>query len=306
MTQPIIEMKDIVKFYGEVKAVDHLSLNIFHKEVFGLLGPNGAGKTTVVEILEGLRKADAGEISVLDQPVPEKLDRIKQKLGVQLQITDLPELIRVKELLVLFAGYYNHSLPVAQVLEMAGLTEKKQVYTKHLSGGQKQRLALALALINDPEILILDEPTTGLDPQARRNIWEIIKNWQKAGKTILLTTHYMEEAEQICDRVGIIDRGKIIALGTPEELIRKQNLATAIEFELSENAENFDEKLFPEIEEFYRQGQNITAFSREPQKILVELVRALDNGSLPIKQISLRKTSLEDVFLELTGRKIRD
>ena len=161
MTQPIIEMKDIVKFYGEVKAVDHLSLNIFHKEVFGLLGPNGAGKTTVVEILEGLRKADAGEISVLDQPVPEKLDRIKQKLGVQLQITDLPELIRVKELLVLFAGYYNHSLPVAQVLEMAGLTEKKQVYTKHLSGGQKQRLALALALINDPEILILDEPTTG-------------------------------------------------------------------------------------------------------------------------------------------------
>lgn len=306
MRSPIIQIEDIVKTYGDVKAVDYLSLNIYPQEVFALLGPNGAGKTTTVEILEGLRKAESGNISVLGYPVPREFDLIKQNIGIQLQVTDLPDLIRAEELLELFASYYSKSLPVNRVLDMVSLTEKKRVYTKQLSGGQKQRLALALALINDPEILILDEPTTGLDPQARRNIWKIIKNWQKAGKTILLTTHYMEEAEQICDRVGIIDRGKIIALGTPEELIRKQNLATAIEFELLEGAENFDENLFPEIEGFYREGQKITAFSRDPQKILIELVRALDSGSLPIHQISLRKASLEDVFLELTGRKIRD
>lgn len=306
MTDSAITILNLCKFYGEVKAVDDLSLDIYSGEIFGLLGPNGAGKTTIVEILEGLRKADSGEISMLNYSIPAQINSVKQKLGVQLQTTDLPELIKVEELLTLFANYYKKSLNPQKLLDRLGLIEKSKSYTKELSGGQKQRLALAMSLINDPDILILDEPTTGLDPQARRNIWEIIKNLQGEGKTILLTTHYMEEAEQLCNRVGIIDKGKIIALGSPQELIKKQNLATAIEFELNEDADVFDKDLFSGIEEFHQQDRRVTIFSRKPQQLLIELVRALDQGTLPIQQISLRKVSLEDVFLELTGRKLRN
>lgn len=303
--QPSIKIQHLKKYYREVKAVDDLSIEIYSGEVFGFLGPNGAGKTTTVEILEGLREADKGDIFVLGFSIPEEIEEIKQKVGVQLQATDLPELIKVEELLILFESYYDKSIGVKKALELIGLEEKSKTYTKHLSGGQKQRLALALALINDPELLILDEPTTGLDPQARRNIWDIVKDLKKSGKTILLTTHYMEEAEQLCDRVGIIDHGKIIALGSPSELIEKQNLASAIELELKDGF-SIEKKLFKEIEEIYQEEQKVTIFSRESQKLLIKLVRALDLGTLPIQQISLRKASLEDVFLELTGRKLRD
>jgi ABC-2 type transport system ATP-binding protein len=300
-----IKIDNLKKYYGDVKAVDDLSIEIFSGEVFGFLGPNGAGKTTTVEILEGLREADGGNISVLGFSIPEEIEKIKQKVGVQLQATDLPELIKVEELLILFESYYNQSIGVNKALELIGLQEKSKTYTKHLSGGQKQRLALALALINDPELLILDEPTTGLDPQARRNIWDIVKDLKKSGKTILLTTHYMEEAEQLCDRVGIIDQGKIIALGSPSELIEKQNLASAIELELKDG-HSISKDQFKEIEEIYQEEQKVTIFSRKSQELLIKLVRALDQGTLPIQQISLRKASLEDVFLELTGRKLRE
>ena len=303
--QSTIKVQNLKKYYGDVKAVDDLSIEIFAGEVFGFLGPNGAGKTTTVEMLEGLRDADSGSISVLGCSIPKEAEKIKQEVGVQLQITDLPELIKVKELLVLFESYYDKSIGVNNALELIGLKEKSKAYTKHLSGGQKQRLALALALINDPKLLVLDEPTTGLDPQARRSIWDIVKNLKQSGKTILLTTHYMEEAEQLCDRVGIIDQGKIIALGSPSELIEKQNLASAIELELKDGS-SIKKNQFKEIEEIYQEGEKVTIFSRDSQKLLIKLVRALDNGELPIQQISLRKASLEDVFLDLTGRKLRE
>lgn len=303
--QPAIKIQNLKKYYNDVKAVDDLSVEIFPGEVFGLLGPNGAGKTTTVEILEGLRKADQGDVSVIGFSIPDELENIKQKVGVQLQTTDLPELIKVKELLIQFESYYEQSIGVDYILKLIGLEEKGKTYTKHLSGGQKQRLALALALINNPELLILDEPTTGLDPQARRNIWEIVKDLKKSGKTILLTTHYMEEAEQLCDRVGIIDYGKIIALGSPSELIEKQNLASAIELVLKDGFP-LNKEQFREIEEIYQEGQKVTIFSRQSQKLLIKLVRALDNGELPIQKISLRRASLEDVFLDLTGRKLRE
>jgi len=305
MKQSSIQINNLKKSYGDVKAVDDLSIEIFSGEVFGFLGPNGAGKTTTVEILEGLRKADSGEVSVLGFSIPKQIEEIKQNVGVQLQVTDLPDLIKVEELLIMFESYYTQSIGVDKVLKLIGLEEKKRDYTKNLSGGQKQRLALALALINDPQLLILDEPTTGLDPQARRSVWEIVTNLQKSGKTILLTTHYMEEAEQLCNRVGIIDHGKVIALGSPSELIAKQNLASAIELDLEEGCSIAKEQ-FKEIEDMYQEGQKLTIFTRESQKLFIKLVRALDSGTLPIQQISLRKTSLEDVFLELTGRKLRE
>ena len=248
-----IKIENLKKYYGNVKAVDNLSIEIYSGEVFGFLGPNGAGKTTTVEILEGLREADSGTVSVLGFSIPKEIDRIKQKVGVQLQVTDLPELIKVEELLILFESYYDKSIGVKNALELIGLQEKRKTYTKNLSGGQKQRLALALALINDPELLILDEPTTGLDPQARRNIWDIVKDLKQSGKTILLTTHYMEEAEQLCDRVGIIDQGKIIALGSPAKLIEKQNLASAIELEMKDGF-SFEKGQFQEMEEFHQEG----------------------------------------------------
>lgn len=300
-----ISIQHLHKSYGEIKAVNDFTLEIYRGEVFGLLGPNGAGKTTTVELLEGLRKADNGEIFVLDAAIPDQLDHIKEKIGVQLQVTELPELIRVEEYLALFASYYKKSIEPSRLLAMVGLEEKCHTFTKHLSGGQKQRLAFALALINDPELLILDEPTTGLDPQVRRSIWKVIRNLCDSGKTILLTTHYMEEAERICDRVGIIDHGRLIALGDPRDLIARQNLATAIELDLEGEME-FDRKLFPDIEEVFQEGTRLTIFSHHPREVLVQLVHALDQGTIPIQQISLRKATLEDVFLELTGHKIRE
>ena len=226
----VVEVKDLTKRYGDLVAVNEVSFGIEKGEIFGLLGPNGAGKTTTVEMIEGLRKLDGGTIKVCGIDVSKGTDRVKEIIGVQLQSTTIYDKIKVKEAVDLFGGYYQKSIPTDQILEDVSIADKQGSFVGTLSGGQKQRVALALALVNDPEVVFLDEPTTGLDPQARRNVWAIIESLKGGGKTIILTTHYMEEAERLCDRVGIIDHGKIIALDTPRDLIINADIESAVEF----------------------------------------------------------------------------
>jgi ABC-2 type transport system ATP-binding protein len=212
---PDIDVKGLVKRYGDVVAVDGLTFAVQKGEVFGMLGPNGAGKTTTLEIIEGLRTPDAGTVQVLGTDVIAHPSTVKERIGVQLQATALPPFTKVREAVQLFAALYQRSRPVEEVIEEFNLGEKADAYTDKLSGGQMQRLSIALALINDPDLVFLDEPTTGLDPQARLNIWTVIEGIRKRGKTVVLTTHYMEEAERLCDRVAVIERGRIVALDTP-------------------------------------------------------------------------------------------
>ena len=232
-----IEVENLHKSYGDLKAVDGLSLDVEEGEVFGLLGPNGAGKTTTVEILIGLRQRDSGNVRVMGFDPAQESDAVKAQIGVQLQQTQLYPLLSVEEMLKLFASFYSNSVSIDELLELVGLNERRKAKYQHLSGGQKQRLSLALTLINDPELVFLDEPTTGLDPQARRALWEIVEQMRQQGKTVLLTTHYMEEAEVLCRRVAIIDHGKILALGAPRDLIEEFVPERAIEVPIASNVE---------------------------------------------------------------------
>lgn len=301
-----IEVKDLTKRYGDLVAVDRVSFTIQEGEIFGLLGPNGAGKTTTIEMVEGLRKPDAGSIQVCSIDVTKGDDKVKEIIGVQLQSTSVYEKIRVSEAIDLFGGYYRKSLPTSEVLQQMSLNEKKNSFVESLSGGQKQRLALALALVNDPRVLFLDEPTTALDPQARRATWNIIEGLRQRGKTIILNTHYMEEAERLCDRVGIMDHGQIIALDTPSNLIARQNLDSAIEFTSSNGANReFFERL-PSVNKVTQDGERFILYTKEALPLLVEIVRLYQQKQLDVANISVRAATLEDVFLELTGRRLRE
>ncbi|MFB0564970.1 MAG: ABC transporter ATP-binding protein [Candidatus Aminicenantaceae bacterium] len=302
----IVELDNVRKTYGSVKAVDGVSFEIEKGDVFGLLGPNGAGKTTTVEMIEGLRKPDTGIIRVNGLEVSKGIGAIREILGVQLQTTSLPEMLRVEETLKLFASYYQKSLPVDDVLREVVLDDKRRSFVKELSGGQNQRLALALALINDPAILILDEPTTGLDPQARRNMWEIIERMRERGKTLILTTHYMEEAERLCNRVGIIDHGKIIALDTPDTLIAKQKFSAAVELKTSAELDLGKMQRLADVTEVIKKGETTTIYTKKAHKVLIELARMMDRQELDVENISMRRATLEDVFLDLTGRSLRE
>jgi ABC-2 type transport system ATP-binding protein len=301
-----VEVQELIKKYGDIAAVNRLSFQIEKGEIFGLLGPNGAGKTTTVEMIEGLRKPDGGSIKVCDFDVPRQKEKVKEIIGAQLQTTTLYSRIRVGESIELFAGYYRKSLPPNELLDAVSLNDKKNSYVETLSGGQKQRLALALAMINDPQVLFLDEPTTGLDPQARRNIWGIIEELKKQGKTVLLTTHYMEEAEKLCDRVSIIDHGKIIALDTPDELIQKQNIDSAIEFTCNSEIDMESIRKIQGINKVSRDGEKYILHSKQTSALLSELMRKAEENGFTLENISTRKATLEDVFLKLTGRKLRD
>jgi len=302
----VVEVKGLTKKYGDLIAVDEVSFEIEKGEIFGLLGPNGAGKTTTVEMIEGLRKPDGGTVKVCGIDVSQGIDKVKEIIGVQLQSTTIYDKIRVGEAIDLFGGYYQKSLPAAQILDEVSLNDKRDSFVEELSGGQKQRLALALALVNDPEILFLDEPTTGLDPQARRNVWDIIERLRERGKTIILTTHYMEEAERLCDRVGIMDYGKIIALDTPRDLIAKQNLESAMEFITSNGTtKEFFQKL-PKVSKVTQDGDRFILHTKEASSVLTELTHLSEANGLNLESISVRKATLEDVFLELTGRKLRE
>lgn len=295
----VIEVVQITKRFKQVMAVNHVSFEVKQGEVFGLLGPNGAGKTTTLEIIEMLQPADSGEVYIAGMNIRTHAQQIKQRIGVQFQSTSLYDKITVKECLELFAHYYPAPVDTNLLLQWVNLEDKAKSYTKHLSGGQKQRLVLALALVNNPDIVFLDEPTTGLDPQARRNIWDIIQNLKEQGKTIVLTTHYMDEAERLCDRLAIMDNGKIISMGAPHYLIQQANLPTTLIIEKTAANEKILQKEFAFIQ---KEGK----YMFKTQDINAVLQELIMNTHLNLNDVSIQKPTLEDVFIHLTGKTLRD
>jgi ABC-2 type transport system ATP-binding protein len=302
----IIEVNNLEKKYGDVNAVNGVSFSVEQGEVFGILGPNGAGKTTTVEMIEGLRKPNAGSIKVCNIDALKDPQRIKELIGVQLQATSLYDNIRVKEALDLFGSYYQKSLPSEQIMEEVSLTEKKHSQVSKLSGGQKQRLSVGLALVNDPEVIFLDEPTTGLDPQARHNIWSIVEKLRERGKTVVMTTHYMEEAEQLCHRLAIIDRGKIIAMDTPDNLINKADLSTLIEFSTSKELDGLAKNIPGICKVNNGSARKYSVQTKAVSMILKDLTNLCYDNHIELENISVRQATLEDVFLAMTGRKLRE
>lgn len=304
----VIEVENLVKRYGEITAVNGISFDVNAGEVFGMLGPNGAGKTTTVEIIEGLRDADAGRVSVLGLDVSKVPAKIKQRIGVQLQAPTLIPLLNVQETLHMFAGFYERSLSVDEILDLLALQDSRKVLVKNLSGGQQQRLSVALSLINDPDIAFLDEPTTGLDPQARHGLWSVIEEMRKKGKTVFLTTHYMEEAEQLCDRVAVIDYGKIIAMGSPEQLIYENFEESAIQFEMEPPPSLEVLGALPGAANVVLDSSEIIVYSKNVPATLSAIMRYSEEGgeARQLKNLFVRRATLEDVFLKLTGRRIRE
>jgi ABC-2 type transport system ATP-binding protein len=304
--EPIIQVEDLYKSYGAVEAVRGVSFAVQEGEVFGLLGPNGAGKTSCVEILEGLRTADRGKVRVCGLDPETSGERFKEKIGAVLQSTSLPDKLRVKEAIELFAQFYRKRANTDDLLRRFQLDEKRTAFYSHLSGGQKQRLALAMALVNDPEVVFLDEPTAGLDPQVRREIYDIIEELKRGKKTVLLTTHYIEEAERLCDRVAIVDHGRVIAEGTPRELKQRSAGTTRIEVRLARPLSN---GMLGRLEgvadcrEF--DGTFVLHSVRAPQTI-VALVKQLEAENNELQSLEMFSPSLEDVFIELTGRRLRE
>lgn len=302
----LIRVSGLKKQYKDVIAVDGVSFSVPRASVFTILGPNGAGKTTALEILEGLRDPDAGEIEVLGTRV-KRIDRkVKERMGVLLQEANFEPYLKVKEVLRLFASFFKHPLSVEEILDRIALTEKVNAHVKALSGGQKQRLALGAALVNDPDLVFLDEPTTGLDPQARRNIWSIITDLKGEGKAIILTTHYMEEAEALSDHVCIMDHGSIIAEGSPQELSANLGQETIIEF----NAGELPAGAMPPLVEWCKyarmDGELVTVETEDLIATMEHLLAWAKEWGIELKNMVVRQPNLEDVFLSLTGRRIRD
>ncbi len=300
----------LVKRYGDVAAVSGLDLDVRYGECFGLLGPNGAGKTTTVEIFEGLRVPDDGEVEVLGDRWRGDGLALRARLGIQLQETKFPDKLRVSEVVTLFRSFYPGGLAVGDVLSLVGLEEKAGAHVRTLSGGQKQRLSLGCALVGDPELLFLDEPTTGLDPQSRRQTWEIVENLKTRGRTVLLTTHYMEEAARLCDRVAVVDHGKVIALGTPRELIASLGAEHVVEFAVGEVASAVIDvgilRALPSVEDVARDGGSWRLTVREVHRAVPALLTALAERGAEPTDLSTHHATLEDVFMALTGRRLRD
>jgi ABC-2 type transport system ATP-binding protein len=292
-----------------VDAVCGLDLAVEQGECFGLLGPNGAGKTTTIEIIEGLLDATSGEVEVLGYQWGQHDDDIRQRLGISLQETRLSDKLSVLETLRLFRSFYRQGIEPETAIARVGLEEKSKSWIKNLSGGQKQRLAFACALVGDPELLCLDEPTTGLDPQSRRQLWEIIRGYRQGGRTVLLTTHYMDEAERLCDRVAIVDGGRVIALGTPAELIATLGGDHVIEFTCEANGmpsriELAEFLSLPGVSEARIDQERVSLSVREPHIALPAVLRQITARDMQLSSLSTRHASLEDVFVKLAGRHI--
>jgi ABC-2 type transport system ATP-binding protein len=297
----------LVKRFTDVTAVNGVDLEVFVGECFGLLGPNGAGKTTTVEILEGLTKPDEGAVELLGQRWNHGDDRaLRERIGVQLQETQLAEKVTVVETVRLFRSFYQRGHSVEEVIRTVALEEKRNARVGKLSGGQKQRLAVACALVSDPELLFLDEPTTGLDPQARLSLWDIVEKFRNRGGTILLTTHYMEEARRLCDRVAIMDHGKVIALGTPAELIASLGADQVIEFSVT-NALSEDELTsLPAVRNLHKRGEAYALTVSEIGVAMPALLAEIKQQQSQVVTLTTHQATLEDVFVSLTGRMLRD
>ena len=306
-TKAALRVRNLRKTYKDVVAVDGIDLEILSGECFGLLGPNGAGKTTTIEICEGLTDPDSGEVEVLGLRWKSDASILRQKLGIQLQETQLAEKLTVFETLRLFRSFFRQGPGVEDAIRVVQLEEKRDARVGALSGGQKQRLALACALVGDPELLFLDEPTTGLDPQARRQLWDLIEEFKAAGRTILLTTHYMEEAERLCGRVAIMDHGKVIAQGTPRELIASIGVEHVVEFSAGDTALDLAGiGAMAGVRDVRTENGSVLMQVTELHKAVPGLLDELGRQGVPLTELRTHSATLEDVFVHLTGRHLRD
>jgi ABC-2 type transport system ATP-binding protein len=306
MSAPALRIRGLRKAFPKVIAVAGVDLEVARGEVFGLLGPNGAGKTTTLEIIEGLTTADAGEIEILGLTWEQQGQEIRSRIGVQLQSTSLFNKITPREALDLYGSYYPKCRSSSDLLALVQLEEKADAYHVTLSGGQQQRLALALALVNDPELVFLDEPTTGLDPQARRSLWDVVRRMKGEGRTVVLTTHYMDEAEALCYRLAIMDHGQVIATGTPASLIADLALPSVVELTFNGAAPDpgaFAAQLGQAVEQRVDLWEIPTP---DPKTLLPRLLEAADAAAIPFQQVHIRRATLEDVFLHRTGRSLRE
>src|SRR5438128_3777296 len=294
----------LVKKYEEVTAVDGLDLSVRRGECFGLLGPNGAGKTTTVEVLEGLLEPTAGDVEVLGMRWDRDERALRQRLGISLQETHLPDKLKVEEVLRLFRSFFAQGREVDDVLTLVGLTEKRSAWTEKLSGGQKQRLAVACALVSDPELLFLDEPTTGLDPQSRRQLWEGVLEFRSRGRTVLLTTHYMDDAQRLCDRVAVVDRGKVIALGTPAELIASLGGQQVIVAQLDGAVADGELSGLPGVHRLSRARGRLSLAVEKLHETLPALLSLAQARGAALTQLSTHQATLADGFVNLTGRQL--
>ena len=317
--QNAISVEGLRKSYKTVTAVDGLSFQVEAGEIFGMVGPNGSGKTTTIECIEGLRKPDEGQISVLGLDPVKDIYELRERTGIQLQAANLPRRMRVGEALDMFASFYRQPRDWRPLMEDLGLGDKERVYFSQLSGGQQQRLFVALALINQPEVVFLDELTTGLDPRARHKIWDLVREMREQGTTIFLTTHYMDEAERLCDRVGIIDQGQMIALDTPAQLVNRLGMATRITFQVNgwsrPGRKNGDERgytatfdaaqvgVLDGVQRVEKEGDQVTIFGQGTQ-LIGAVVNSLEAEGVQFQNLRTEQANLEDVFLALTGREV--
>jgi ABC-2 type transport system ATP-binding protein len=303
---PIIQVENLYKNYGAVQALRGITFSVEEGEVFGLLGPNGAGKTSTVEILEGMRMPDRGVARVCGLIPSDSGEEFKVKIGAVLQSTALPDKLRVQEAIDLFAQFYPDRADTNRLLERFQLTEKRNAFYSELSGGQKQRLALAMSLVNNPQVVFLDEPTAGLDPQVRREIYDIIEELKSEKKTVLLTTHYIEEAERLCDRVAIVDHGKVMAMGTPRDLKNRSAGTTRIEVRLARPFANGAMEKLEGVADCREFEGSYVLHSTRPPRTIVALVKQLEAENNELQSLEIFSPSLEDVFIEMTGRRLRD
>lgn len=302
-----VHCADVRKAFADVIAVDGLNLDVDVAECFGLLGPNGAGKTTSIEMIEGLQSADSGVVEVLGQRWGTGHDSaLRHRLGIQLQETQLPDKLTVEETVRLFRSFYRHGRSIDAILDMVELQPKRRARVGKLSGGQKQRLALACALVSDPDLLFLDEPTTGLDPQARLKVWEVVEAFRARGGTVLMTTHYMEEAARLCNRIAIVDRGRVVAVGTPQELIGTLDAEQIIEFLPAAPVDETRLAGLASVRQVRRRGEHYVLSVGHAEQALPALLAAMQAMRVPINRLTTYQATLEDVFVHLTGRALRD